>query len=351
MKKCVKCGAQLDDDAVFCGECGTKAVHSSASIETKEFQHLHDVQSSQEMQTHPSQQTLQQPYQQGYPHQQAQQPYQQGYPQQQAQQPYQQGYPQQQAQQPYQQGYPQQQVQQPYQQGYPQQQAQQPFQQGYPQQQTQQPYQQGYPQQQMQFGNPQMSKPKFIQPVYPDGTPLLTIVWNGTEGSLDIAQNWLNKKLSKGWKVNNNIVILVNGNPIAPEGVINYYEAIEIKVPFVQGKNTIEIRKGINNRGEVFEFMLDTTQCYRLEIVESGILANSRIFGCVLYEASGQPLQEFGLAPANKQWMSLLIPFLGAYYGMCDEQAKQSKTVKNLYLLLCLSNIVFLGALLWIIIK
>ena len=267
----MNCGAQLDDDAVFCGECGTKVVHSSAPIETKEFQHPNDVQSPQAMQTKSSQQTLQQPYQQGYPQQQA------------------------------------------------------------------------------QFGNPQMSQPKFIQPVYPTGTPLLTIVWNGAEGSWDAAQNWLNKKLTKGWKVNNNIVILVNGNPIAPEGVINYYEAIEIKVPFVQGKNTLEIRKGINNRGEVFEFMLDTTQCYRLEIVESGVLANSRIFGCVLYDVSGQPLQEFGLAPANKQWMSILIPFLGAYYGLCDEQAKQSKTVKNLYLLLCLGNILFIGLLLLII--
>ncbi|MBR0536241.1 MAG: zinc ribbon domain-containing protein [Clostridia bacterium] len=97
MRFCSKCGKELDDNAVFCMNCGNAV----------------DVQSAAHQ---PNQQGYQQPYQQGY-----QQPYQQGY-----QQPYQQGY-----QQPYQQGY-----QQPYQQGY-----QQPYQQGY--QQPYQPYNNG----------------------------------------------------------------------------------------------------------------------------------------------------------------------------------------------------------------
>ncbi len=83
MRFCSKCGKELDDNAVFCMNCGNAVDAQSAAHQ-------------------PYQQGYQQPYQQGY-----QQPYQQGY-----QQPYQQGY-QQPYQQPYQQGY-----QQPYQQPY-----------------------------------------------------------------------------------------------------------------------------------------------------------------------------------------------------------------------------------------
>ena len=130
MKTCSNCGAQLADDAMFCGECGTKVIQAVAPVENQAVQ-----QASQQAQ---SAQPVQ-PMSQGYP----QQPVQQGYPQQPVQQ---QVYPQQ----PVQQGYPQQ----PVQQGYPQQ----PVQQGY----HQQPVQQGYPQQQMQQGY-QQTKPVINQ--------------------------------------------------------------------------------------------------------------------------------------------------------------------------------------------
>ncbi len=398
MKFCSNCGAQLADDAQFCGECGTPVVLQTVQNEAQQpvqqgYQQYQQGYPQQQMQQGYQQQQMQQGYQQqqvqqGYLQQQAPQAYQQqqmqqGYPQQQMQQGYpqqqmQQGYPQQQVQQGYpqqqmQQGYPQQQMQQSYpqqqmQQGYPQQQ----MQQGYPQQQMQQGYpqqqmQQGYPQQQMQQGYPQqriqqgypvqgymqqplqqeVSKPKFIQPTYPEGTPLLTIVWNGTEGSIDSIQNWVNKKFTKNFKVNNNLVVLVNGNPIAPEGTINYFEPIEIRVPVVQDKTLVEFRNGINKKGEVFEFILDPSQSYKLEIVETGAIASSKIFGCILYDALGQPIDMKGIAPANKQWMSFLIPFIGLYFGLCNEEAKQSKTIRKLYLTSFGVNLVFIALLIF----
>ena len=339
MKLCSNCGAQLADDAVFCGECGTKVAQTTAPVENQVVQHpVLQTQSAQPVQ---SIQHIQQPAQQsGYPHQ----PMHQGYPQQQMQQGYPQQMPQGYTQQQIQPGYPQQ----PMQQGYSQQQ----MQQGYPQQQMQP----GYPQQ-VQIGYPQQplqtptSKPKFIQPEYPVGTPLLTVVWKGTEGSIDGIQNWFNKKITKGWNRNNNMVVIVNGKPIAPEGTINYFEGIEISVPITQEKTTVEIRNGINNKGEVFEFILNPTQSYTLEIVESGILASSKIWGCVLYDPFGEPMQMVGLAPAGKQWMSFIIPFMGLYYGLCDEQAKQSKTIKKLYLYIFAANLCIFAGILYEIFK
>ena len=104
--RCKNCGAEIADNAVFCGECGAKV---SEQPTQHTYQQPIQQQPVQHGYQHPVQQGYQQPVQQGY-----QQPVHQGY-----QQSVQQGY-QQQAQQPYQQGYPQQQMQQPYQQGYPQ---------------------------------------------------------------------------------------------------------------------------------------------------------------------------------------------------------------------------------------
>ena len=132
MKTCSNCGAQLADDAMFCGECGTKVIQQTAPVDNQ-------VSPQPQGQTYP-----QQPMQQGYP----QQPMQQSCPQQPMLQPYQQqGYPQQSMQQGYsqqsmQQGYSQQPMQQGYQQPVQQGYSQQPMQQGY-----QQPVQQGYQQQ------------------------------------------------------------------------------------------------------------------------------------------------------------------------------------------------------------
>lgn len=154
MKFCLNCGANLDDSAMFCQECGA----AQETQQNYEGQLQQDYQQSQPQgypQQHPlPQQGFGQPMQSGYTE--PNQNYQQGYqPTQQAgypNKPGQQSRPQYPQQQPMQQGYPQQGYQQSPAQGYTQQQ---PIQQGYPQQGYQQPtnshYQNGQQGYQTQF--------------------------------------------------------------------------------------------------------------------------------------------------------------------------------------------------------
>ena len=58
-KKCIKCGAELDDIAVFCDECGTKQIiqHAAAGNE-KAFSKVKPQKSANSTQTFSSEETL-----------------------------------------------------------------------------------------------------------------------------------------------------------------------------------------------------------------------------------------------------------------------------------------------------
>ena len=273
MKRCNNCGAQLADDAMFCGECGTKLASQNLNVGTN------------------------QPMQQGYPQQSMQQ------------------------------GYPQQLMPQAY---------------------LQQPMQQGYPQQPIL----QKEQPKFIPPTYPEGTPVINIIWEGPEGSIDGINNWATKKWndkSKFIRKTNYINIFVNGNPISPKDSLNYFDSFNIPVPITEENNTIEIRIGNKKVGDIHTFYLDPSQSYNVVIVEPSVLAYSKIFGCILSDTQGNIIAASGIAEKSKQWMSCLIPLVGFYFSFANEEAKQNKSIKKLYIMASLFNLVLIIMLLRII--
>lgn len=237
-------------------------------------------------------------------------------------------------------------AQQPYQQPAPQPQYQQQPQQYQPQYQPQQPqYQQPAP-------APQQPQPvQFVPPTYPEGTPLLTIVWNGTSGSIDGIQNALNKKVAKSTKLGrkqNALQVFVNGQPIAPEGALSYYEGFKIPVPITSPYVQITIKTGQwINKETTFEFTVNPSQSYTVELTEPCILAYTYIFGLDITDANGNLVESLGNAPAGMQWLSFIVPLLGFILAFTSEPAKQSAAVKKIYLYIGAFNTVLLAILLY----
>lgn len=247
------------------------------------------------------------------------------------------------AQQPYQQAP--QQPSQPYQQPVPQQPAQQPYQQPAPQQYYQQPYQQ----QPVQAY--QQPVAKFVPPTYPEGTPVLTIIWEGTRGSIDAVQNWGSKKVSKKLGTNR-INIFVNGKPIAPEGALDWHESFRIDVPITSNNINIVIKtKSWFCNTMEFNFTIDPRYSYDVVLTEPSILANSYIMGVNVFDKAGTLYYSIGNPDRQSQWLSFLIPFIGFYYAFATPEGKESKVSQRTYLLAAITNLVIVAIILISIFK
>ena len=392
MKICSQCGAQLEDNAAFCGNCGTRQEPDQETgttamaeqpkerpvvqpMQQPQYPQQQGYQQPMQQQQYPQQQTNQQPQypqQQTYqqPMQQPQYPQQQGYqqPMQKPQYPQQQGYqqPMQQPQYPQQQGYqqPMQQPQYPQQQGYqqPMQQPQYPQQQGYqqPMQQPQYPQQQGYqqpmyPQQQgyqqpmlqgytqpqpMQqgqtYGTPipqDPTIPEFIFPEYPDTVPTITFVWNG----------------DRGVSSKSTVIIEVNGEQIAPYHALSFKNGFIIKAPITTSFVTVNIWVCSNplkpkrptavnklfyfgSSSQSFSLQLDPCESYIFEVDDLFKYVNVHgVFGYKLSDKDGNYLvgSGQGIKPW-KQLVSVFLPIVGLFFIFSPE-CKNEKIVQQSY--------------------
>ena len=331
MMKCSNCGADIMDDSKFCISCGHMVAPQPTTNPAQPVQQQQPYQQQGFQQ--PAQQ--QQPYQQPYQQQGFQQPAQQ-------QQPYQQTYQQQGFQQPAQQ--------QPYQQPYQQQGFQQPAQQ-------QQTYQQPY-QQQGQYPLNNAAEPAFVFPKYPAGTPVLTIVWEGMQTSVDIATGYLSKKIAKKTSYFN---LEVNGNKVAPENALSYVDGFSIDVPITSPDTTVDFwiskkllsaapsskPKSFNSifsSRNVFNLRLDPRCSYTLKIIDPSALTGNNLCGYQLFDANGTYIESVGDGISTwKQLLALFIPIAGLYFIFADPESKSDRIAKNMYILATI-----VGFVIWI---
>lgn len=261
MNFCPKCGANLPEGAIFCGECGMALTNDPVQPQQAQVQ---QPQHQQPMQQPQYQQPVQQPqYQQA----QVQQPqYQQPVQQPQYQQPIQQPQYQQPVQQPqYQQPVQQPQYQQPMQQPLYQQPMQQPqYQQPIQQPQYQQPMQQPQYQQPMQPGMgyaPQtQGVPEYTPLPIAQGAPTIKVVIPGMNKILFYCSSALFYNFNLDF----------NGFVITPSG-LKYHKPVNITVPI--NSEYVKIERWITTfflnkkfRFKKWEFQIDPSQSYILEI-------------------------------------------------------------------------------------
>lgn len=231
---------------------------------------------------------------------------------------------------------------------------QQPGQSSY-QQPSQQPAQQPY--QTMQGGYQQSVQPvyqqpmqqpgaKFVPPTYPEGTPVLTFIWEGSRGSFEAVQNWGAKKVGKKTEVSK-IQIFVNGVPIAPDGALDWFDSFRIEVPITSADIHIEIRtKSWFCKRMEYNFRIDPRYSYDIVLTEPSILASSYIMGLKVVDKVGVVHYSLGNAPAANQWLSFLVPFIGFYFAFASPEAKESKVIQRQYLLAAITNIVIIAIIL-----
>ncbi len=343
--KCSNCGADIMDDSKFCISCGHMVAPQPTTNPAQPVQQQQPYQQQGFQQPAQQQQPYQQPYQQqGFqqPAQQ-QQPYQQTYQQQGFQQPAQQ--------QPYQQPYQQQGFQQPAQQ-------QQTYQQPYQQQGFQQPVQQQPYQQQGQYPLNNAAEPAFVFPKYPAGTPVLTIVWEGMQTSVDIATGYLSKKIAKKTSYFN---LEVNGNKVAPENALSYVDGFSIDVPITSPDTTVDFwiskkllsaapsskPKSFNSifsSRNVFNLRLDPRCSYTLKIIDPSALTGNNLCGYQLFDANGTYIESVGDGISTwKQLLALFIPIAGLYFIFADPESKSDRIAKNMYILATI-----VGFVIWI---
>ena len=325
MSYCPSCSNPLKPGDRFCNTCGAP-VQQPAQPQNQQPAQPQYQQPAQPQYQQPAQPQYQQPVQPQY-----QQPAQPQY-----QQPVQPQY-QQPAQPQYQQPV-QPQYQQPAQPQY-----QQPVQPQY-----QQPVQPQYQQPvQPQYQQPMQQQPvqQWTPPTYPEGTPVISIVYPGVESTLNFTE-----AISKNV---NYINIQVNGVDIVPPNTIKKGEKFSIDVPITSPNIRIEVwvtgKKVFNSKPQsptffntlnVFDIIVNPTESYIFEIIDPSALVGNAKYGYLLGDKNGNFIDGQGHNTSWwKQIVTLLLPPVGVFF-LFSPEAKEDKVTRNSYILPIIAGLI-----------
>lgn len=213
----------------------------------------------------------------------------------------------------------------------------------------QQPVQPQYqPPVQPQYQQPIQQQPvqQWTPPTYPEGTPVLTIVYPGVDSNFMDTDKRLNY-----------INIQVNGVDIVPPNTIKKGEKFSIDVPITSPNIRIEIwitgklgkkskpqSPNFFNSLNVFDITVNPSESYIFEILDPSALVGNSKYGYLLGDKNGNFIEGQGQYTSWwKQIVALLLPPVGIFF-LFSPEAKEDKVTRDSYILPIVT-----GIILWII--